>query len=121
MALVNANFRVWRVPLVWFPYASASAGSKVRAVWFSDSGYRRQFAERFYFWGRFLLGAETLAGRHAGAQYLSRRGVAATRGELRAKPFEGTSINYTYLEWMIADYWSMACGSRRAASSRDWS
>jgi LPS-assembly protein len=30
-----------------------------------------------------------------GAQFMSRRG-AATRGELRAKPFEGTSVKYTY-------------------------
>src|SRR5262245_25815618 len=30
VALVNANFRLFRVPLVWLPYATAPAGSKVR-------------------------------------------------------------------------------------------
>src|ERR1700737_353179 len=30
VALINSNFRVLRVPLVWFPYATAPAGSKIR-------------------------------------------------------------------------------------------
>jgi len=31
VALINANFRLFRVPLIWLPYASAPAGRKVRA------------------------------------------------------------------------------------------
>src|SRR5258708_14911296 len=31
VALVNANFRLFRVPLIWLPYASSPAGRKVRA------------------------------------------------------------------------------------------
>src|SRR5215470_12756888 len=30
VALVNANFRLFRVPLIWLPYATAPAGRKVR-------------------------------------------------------------------------------------------
>ena len=30
VALVNSNFRLLRVPLVWLPYATAPAGEKVR-------------------------------------------------------------------------------------------
>src|SRR6266581_1393712 len=30
VALVNANFRMFRVPLIWLPYATAPAGRKVR-------------------------------------------------------------------------------------------
>ncbi len=31
VALVNANFRLFRVPLIWLPYATAPAGRRVRA------------------------------------------------------------------------------------------
>src|SRR5258708_8529749 len=31
VALINANFRLFRVPLIWLPYASTPAGRKVRA------------------------------------------------------------------------------------------
>jgi LPS-assembly protein len=95
VALVNANFRVFRVPLVWLPYASAPAGRKVRQSGFlipdvGDSSRKGfTFGEAFYWAPKPWLDA-TL-----GAQYLSRRGVAE-HGELRAKPFENTSINYTY-------------------------
>jgi len=30
MAIVNANFRLFRVPLIWMPYATAPAGPKIR-------------------------------------------------------------------------------------------
>jgi LPS-assembly protein len=95
VALLNANFRLFRVPLVWLPYASAPAGRKVRQSGFlipdiGDSSRKGfTFGDAFYWAPRPWLDA-TL-----GAQYLSRRGVAE-RGELRAKPFEGTTINYTY-------------------------
>ncbi len=32
VALVNANFRLFRIPLIWLPYATAPAGSKVKAL-----------------------------------------------------------------------------------------
>src|SRR5262249_37373479 len=34
VALVNANFRLFRVPLVWVPYATAPAGQRVRETGF---------------------------------------------------------------------------------------
>jgi lipopolysaccharide assembly outer membrane protein LptD (OstA) len=37
MALVNANFRLVRIPLVWLPYATAPAGAKVRESGFLSS------------------------------------------------------------------------------------
>jgi LPS-assembly protein len=95
VALVNANFRLFRVPLVWLPYASAPAGSKIRQSGFlipdigesSLKGFT--FGEGFY-WAPFDWMDATLA-----AQYWSRRGVAE-RGRFRAKPFESTSISYSY-------------------------
>ncbi|HXY25348.1 MAG TPA: LPS assembly protein LptD [Candidatus Acidoferrum sp.] len=95
VALVNANFRLFRVPLLWLPYATAPAGSKIRQSGFliPDAGQssRKGFiiGDAFYFAPRPWLDA-TLE-----AQYLSRRG-ALERGSFRAKPFENTSIEYHY-------------------------
>ena len=96
VALINANFRLFRVPLVWLPYASAPAGRKIRqtGVLIPDIGQssRKGFilGDAFYFapngWMDVTLGG----------QYMSRRG-ALERGEFRAKPFENTSIDYSYL------------------------
>jgi hypothetical protein len=34
VALINANFRLFRVPLIWLPYATAPAGRRVRQTGF---------------------------------------------------------------------------------------
>jgi LPS-assembly protein len=86
---------LFRVPLIWLPYATAPAGRKVRQSGFlipdiGDSSRKGfTFGEAFY-WAPMPWLDTTL-----GAQYMSRRGVAE-HGELRAKPFEGTSVNYSY-------------------------
>jgi LPS-assembly protein len=95
VALINANFRLFRVPLIWLPYATAPAGRKIRQSGFliPDIGQssRKGFimGDAFYYAPKDWLDF-TLAG-----QYLSRRG-ALERGQFRAKPFENTSIEYTY-------------------------
>ena len=95
VALVNANFRLFRVPLLWLPYATAPAGSKIRQSGFliPDAGQssRKGFilGDAFYF-APFSWMDTTLE-----AQYLSRRG-ALERGTFRAKPSENTSIEYHY-------------------------
>ena len=95
VALVNANFRLFRVPLLWLPYATAPAGSKIRQSGFliPDAGQssRKGFilGDAFYFAPLSWMDA-TLEG-----QYLSRRG-ALERGSFRAKPSENTSIEYHY-------------------------
>jgi LPS-assembly protein len=95
VALINANFRVFRVPLVWFPYATAPAGRKVRqtGILIPDLGQssRKGFiAGDAFYWAPAPWLDATL-----GAQFMSRRGVLE-RGLFRAKPFENTSIGYTY-------------------------
>jgi LPS-assembly protein len=95
VALVNANFRVFRVPLLWLPYATAPAGRKVRQSGFLIPDVGDSSRKGFTFGDAFYWAPKPWLDATLGAQYLSRRG-AATRGELRAKPFEGTSINYTY-------------------------
>ncbi len=95
VALVNANFRVFRVPLIWLPYATAPAGKKVRQSGFLIPDVGDSSRKGFTFGDAFYWAPKPWLDATLGAQYMSRRGVA-TRGELRAKPFEGTSISYTY-------------------------
>jgi len=95
VALVNANFRLFRVPLIWLPYATAPAGRKVRESGFliptiGDSSTKGITLGDAFYWAPKPWFDATLGG-----EYLSLRG-AEERGQLRAKPFEDTSISYTY-------------------------
>jgi len=95
VALVNANFRLLRVPLIWLPYASAPASRRVRSsgVLIPDIGQtsRKGFTigDAFYFAPNSWMDATV------GLQFMSRRGYLE-RGNFRAKPSENTSIEYTY-------------------------
>jgi LPS-assembly protein len=95
IALVNANFRLFRVPLVWLPYASAPAGPKARQSGFLIPDIGQSSRKGFILGEAFYWAPTPWLDTTLGAQYLSRRGVAE-RGEFRARPFEKTSINYTY-------------------------
>jgi LPS-assembly protein len=95
VALINANFRLFRVPLIWLPYASAPAGRKVRAsgVLIPDIGQSSR--KGFIFGDAFYLAPTPWMDATLGVQYLSRRGVLE-RESFRAKPFENTSMEYNY-------------------------
>ena len=95
VAMVDADFRLFRVPLVWLPYATAPAGAKVRQSGFlipdiGDSSRKGVVLGDAFYWAPKPWWDATL-----GLQYMSRRG-ALERGQLRARPFEGTTINYSY-------------------------
>src|SRR5437899_924348 len=95
VALVNANFRMFRVPLIWLPYATAPAGRKVRQSGFlipdiGNSSRKGFILGDAFYWAPFEWMDTTLSG-----QLLSRRG-SAERGEFRARPWENTSIHYDY-------------------------
>src|SRR5713101_6639949 len=95
VALINANFRLFRVPLIWLPYATAPAGRNVRQSGLllpevGDSSRKGFIFGDSYYWAPLPWFDTTL-----GAQFLSRRG-SEERGELRARPFENTSLKYTY-------------------------
>ena len=95
VALINANFRLFRVPLLWLPYASAPAGRKVRSSGFLIPDIGQSSRKGFILGDAFYLAPNPWMDATFGAQYMSRRGVLE-RGEFRAKPFENTSIEYTY-------------------------
>ena len=95
VALINANFRLFRVPLIWLPYATAPAGQKVRQTGFLIPDIGQSSRKGFIVGDAFYLAPTPWMDATIGAQYMSRRGVLE-RGEFRAKPFENTSIAYTY-------------------------
>src|SRR5262249_51731797 len=95
VALINANFRLFRVPLIWLPYATAPAGNKVRQSGFLIPDVGQSSRKGFIFGDAFYWAPTPWLDTTVGAQYLSRRGVSE-RGDLRAKPLEDTSIAYSY-------------------------
>jgi LPS-assembly protein len=95
VALINANFRLFRVPLVWLPYASAPAGRKVRQTGILIPDIGQSSRKGFILGDAFYFAPKDWMDVTLGGQFMSRRGVLE-RGEFRAKPFENTSIGYTY-------------------------
>jgi LPS-assembly protein len=95
VALINANFRLFRVPLIWLPYASAPAGRKVRATGVLIPDIGQSSRKGFILGDAFYWAPTPWMDATVGAQFMSRRGFLE-RGSFRAKPFENTSIEYTY-------------------------
>jgi LPS-assembly protein len=95
VAIVGANFRLFRVPLLWLPYATAPAGSKVRQSGLLLPDIGQSSRKGFMFGDAFYFAPLAWMDTTFGAQFMSRRGILE-RGSFRAKPFENTSIAYTY-------------------------
>jgi LPS-assembly protein len=95
VAFVNANFRLFRVPLIWLPYASAPAGEKVRQTGVLIPDIGQSSRKGFILGDAFYFAPNPWMDATMGLQFMSRRGFLE-RGEFRAKPFENTSIDYTY-------------------------
>jgi len=95
MALVNANFRLFRVPLIWTPYATAPAGSKLRQSGVLVPVAGNSTSKGFVFGDAFYWAPVNWMDTTLGAELLSRRG-SAERGQFRATPWENTSVRYNY-------------------------
>lgn len=95
VAMVNSNFRVYRVPLVWLPYATAPAGEHIRQSGFLLPLIGNSNQKGFVFGDAFYWAPRPWFDATAGFDYFSRRGTAE-RGQVRATPFENTSIRYDY-------------------------
>src|SRR5208337_1280110 len=95
VALVNSNFRLYRVPLLWLPYSTVPAGEHVRQTGFlvpvvGDSNTKGFIGGDAFYWA-----PKPWMDAMLGLEYFSLRGWSQ-RGEFRARPFEDTSIKYTY-------------------------
>jgi LPS-assembly protein len=95
VAVVNANFRLYRVPLVWLPYATAPAGEKVRQSGILIPLVAESNNKGFVFGDSFYFAPKPWLDATAGGEWLSKRGNSE-RGEFRARPFENTTIKYTF-------------------------
>src|SRR5712692_9187210 len=98
-ALINANFRLFRVPLIWLPYATAPTGRRVRQSGFLIPDIGQSSRKGFIVGDAFYWAPTPWMDTTFGAQFMSRRGILE-RGSLRAKPFENTSIQYTFLAYL---------------------
>jgi len=95
VALVNSNFRLYRVPLLWLPYSTAPAGAHVRQTGFLVPVVGESNSKGFIGGDAFYWAPKSWMDGTLGLEYFSRRGWSQ-RGEFRARPFEDTSIKYTY-------------------------
>jgi len=95
VALVNANFRLFRIPLLYLPYATAPAGRNLRQSGFLIPDFGTSSRKGFvmgdsYYWAPTRWFDATLGG-----QLLSRRGWSQT-GDVRARPWENVRVVYNY-------------------------
>lgn len=95
VALVNANFRLFSIPLLYLPYATAPAGRRVRQSGFLLPDVGQSSRKGFVLGDAFYWAPSTWLDATIGAQYLSRRGWSQN-AEVRARPTENTYFAYNY-------------------------
>jgi LPS-assembly protein len=95
VALVNSDFRMYRIPLFWLPYATAPAGEHIRQSGFMLPILGNSNTKGFTFGDAFYWAPTTWMDATMGFEYFSKRGPGE-RASFRARPFENTSIEYKY-------------------------
>ena len=95
VAMVNANFRLFRVPLFWSPYATAPAGPHLRQSGFLLPIVGNSNTKGFTIGDSFYWAPKPWMDATAGFEYFGKRGPAE-RVNFRAMPFEDTSIRYNF-------------------------
>jgi len=95
VALVNANFRLRRIPLIYLPYADLPAASTVRKSGFLLPIIEQSSTKGFVFGDAFYWAPTPWFDTTVGAELLSRRG-SSEKAQLRASPWENVSLSYDY-------------------------
>ncbi len=95
IALINANFRLFRVPLIYLPYASAPAGRRLRQSGFLIPDFGNSSRKGFVAGDSYYWAPTGWLDLTTGAQLLSRRGWSQV-GNLRARPWENVRVGYNY-------------------------
>jgi LPS-assembly protein len=121
MAIVNANFRLFRVPLIWMPYATAPAGSKIRQSGLLVPVAGNSTSKGFVFGDEFYWAPADWMDTTLGGEYLSRRG-SAERAQFRAAPWENTTLRYDYFGVIDREHQGghQQHVSARSLLPRDW-
>lgn len=95
VALLSANFRLYRVPLFWSPFATAPASQNVRQSGVLLPIVGNSNTKGFTFGDAFYWAPKPWVDATLGFEYFSLRGPGQ-RAALRVRPFENTSISYKY-------------------------
>jgi LPS-assembly protein len=95
VALVNANFRLYRVPLFWLPYATTPAGKNVRESGFLIPTAGQSSRKGFIFGDSYYWAPKEWMDATIGGQLMSRRGWSQS-DEVRARPWENVSLTANY-------------------------
>lgn len=95
VAMLNANFQLFRLPLLYFPYASVPAGRNLRKSGLLIPEFADTSVKGFVFGDGYYWAPKDWTDLTLGLAYLSRRGWQQT-GEFRAKPWENVSISAKY-------------------------
>src|SRR5258708_11101642 len=95
VALVNVNFRLFKVPLIWLPYATTPAGQKIRQSGFLLPDIGNSSTKGYIFGDAYYWAPTTWADATIGVQDYTKRG-SSQRAEIRLRPAENTSFSYTY-------------------------
>lgn len=95
VAVVNVNYRVYRIPLFWMPYATAPAGDHIRQSGFLLPILGNSNSKGFTVGDAFYWAPTPWMDATVAFEDFSRRGPGQRAG-FRARPFENTSIQYKY-------------------------
>jgi LPS-assembly protein len=95
VVLVNANFRLFRIPLVYLPYATAPASAKNRQSGFLIPTVGNSSIKGFELGDSYYWAPNNWSDLTAGAELLSQRGWQQNI-QFRARPSEDISLAATY-------------------------
>jgi LPS-assembly protein len=95
VVMVNANFRLFSVPLLYMPYATAPAGRKLRQSGFLVPEGGNSSAKGFVLGDGYYWAPKDWADSTIGIALLSKRGWQQN-AEIRAKPWENVSLSAKY-------------------------
>jgi LPS-assembly protein len=95
VALENATFHLFHIPVIYLPYASVPAGEKLRQSGVLIPDLTRSSTRGYVIGDSFYWAPTEWMDATVGAQYLSLRG-SSQNGEIRMKPWENATLTASY-------------------------
>jgi len=95
VVMINANFRIFRIPLVWLPYATAPAGKNLRQSGFMIPAIGQSSRKGFILGDSYYWAPKQWFDATIGAEFMSRRGWSQT-DEVRATPWENVNLTANF-------------------------
>ncbi|HEV2616947.1 MAG TPA: LPS assembly protein LptD [Candidatus Acidoferrales bacterium] len=95
VALDNASFRLFYVPIIYLPYASVPIARKLRQSGFLVPNAGNTTAKGFVFGDSFYWAPTEWMDATVGAEYFSRRGWSQL-GDIRMKPWQNATLTANY-------------------------